>query len=108
MRPGERIHLIGIAGSGAAGVALLLHHVHTPPNPPSARTELPIPPELDRLVLSCLAKNPDDRPQSAKELSRRLAEIEGESAWTDGRAREWWNRHQPGGGGSSLVSAAPA
>jgi UDP-N-acetylmuramate-alanine ligase len=26
MRPEERIHLIGIAGSGAAGVALLLHH----------------------------------------------------------------------------------
>jgi len=25
VRPGERIHLIGIAGSGAAGVALLLH-----------------------------------------------------------------------------------
>jgi UDP-N-acetylmuramate--alanine ligase len=25
-RPGERIHLIGIAGSGAAGTALLLHH----------------------------------------------------------------------------------
>jgi len=26
VRPGERIHLIGIAGSGAAGVALLAHH----------------------------------------------------------------------------------
>ena len=26
VRRGERIHLIGIAGSGAAGVALLLHH----------------------------------------------------------------------------------
>jgi UDP-N-acetylmuramate--alanine ligase len=26
VRPGERIHLIGIAGSGAAGLALLAHH----------------------------------------------------------------------------------
>jgi UDP-N-acetylmuramate--alanine ligase len=26
VRPGERIHVIGIAGSGAAGVALLMHH----------------------------------------------------------------------------------
>lgn len=26
VRPGERIHVIGIAGSGAAGTALLLHH----------------------------------------------------------------------------------
>ena len=76
-------------------MGLLLHHVHTPPNPPSARTELPIPPELDRLVLSCLAKNPDERPQSASELSHRLAEIEVVNAWTNERAREWWNRHHP-------------
>jgi len=26
IRPGERIHVVGIAGSGAAGAALLLHH----------------------------------------------------------------------------------
>jgi UDP-N-acetylmuramate--alanine ligase len=26
VRPGERIHVVGIAGSGAAGTALLLHH----------------------------------------------------------------------------------
>jgi UDP-N-acetylmuramate--alanine ligase len=26
VRPGERIHVVGIAGSGAAGVALLMHH----------------------------------------------------------------------------------
>jgi serine/threonine protein kinase len=76
-------------------MGLLLHHVHTPATPPSAQTELPIPPELDRLVLSCLAKNPDERPQSAKELSHRLAQVEVPSAWTEERAREWWNRHQP-------------
>ena len=57
-------------------MGLLMHHVHTPPVPPSARTELPIPPALDRLVLSCLAKDPADRPQSARELSLRLAEVD--------------------------------
>ena len=57
-------------------MALLLHHAQTPPTPPSARTELPIPAALDDLVLSCLAKNPAERPQSARELSRRLADIE--------------------------------
>ncbi|HEV7365019.1 MAG TPA: serine/threonine-protein kinase [Gemmatimonadales bacterium] len=88
-------------------MGLLLHHVHTTPSAPSARTELLIPAELDRLVLSCLAKDPDARPQSAKELSRRLAEIEVASSWTDERAREWWNRHQPGAARPSPVSAAP-
>jgi serine/threonine-protein kinase len=81
--------------SGETPMALLLHHAHTPPTPPSARTELPIPPALDHLVLSCLAKDPAERPQSARELSRRLAEVEGASAWTEDRARDWWARHHP-------------
>ena len=78
-------------------MGLLMHHIHTPPLPPSARSELPIPPALDRLVLSCLAKDPADRPQSAKELSRRLAEVEGARTWTQDRARDWWVTHQPAG-----------
>ena len=69
-------------------MGLLMQHAQTPPAPPSARTELPIPAALDDLVLSCLAKDPAERPQSARELSRRLAEIEGASAWTQERARE--------------------
>src|SRR5436309_5545840 len=76
-------------------MALLLQHAQTPPTPPSARTDLPIPRALDELVLSCLAKNPGNRPQSARELSLRLAEVEGASAWTQERAREWWATHQP-------------
>jgi serine/threonine-protein kinase len=71
-------------------MGLLLHHAQTPPTPPSARTGRPIPPALDDLVLSCLAKDPADRPQSARELARRLGEVEGASAWTQDRARAWW------------------
>ncbi len=76
-------------------IGLLLKHAQTPPTPPSARTGGPIPPALDRLVLACLAKDPADRPQSARELSSRLAEVEGAGAWTQDRAREWWTTHQP-------------
>ncbi len=75
-------------------MGLLLQHAQTPPTPPSARTDLPIPRALDDLVLSCLAKDPANRPQSARELSLRLAEVEGASAWTQDRAREWWATHQ--------------
>ena len=74
-------------------MALVVHHAHTRPTPPSERSEMPIPPALDRVVMDCLSKNPKDRPQSAKELSRRLAEIAGSEPWTDERAREWWEAH---------------
>jgi serine/threonine-protein kinase len=76
-------------------MGLLLHHAHTPPQPPSTRADRPVPSALDDLVLSCLAKDPAGRPQSARELSRRLAEVEGASAWTQERARDWWLTHQP-------------
>jgi len=81
--------------TGETPLALVLHHAHTPPGAPSAHTELPIPAALDDLVLSCLSKDPAKRPQSARELSRRLGAIEGAGAWTEERAREWWVTHQP-------------
>jgi UDP-N-acetylmuramate--alanine ligase len=47
MRAGERIHLIGIAGSGAAGVALLLHHAGARIDGCDADTPSPYTPPLD-------------------------------------------------------------
>jgi serine/threonine-protein kinase len=87
-------------------MGLLLKHAQAPPAPPSSRTGRSIPPALDDLVLSCLAKDPAQRPQSARELSLRLAEVEGASAWTQDRAREWWATHHPpaGNGGVRLAT----
>jgi serine/threonine-protein kinase len=76
-------------------MGLLLQHAQTAPAAPSSRTDRAIPPALDALVLSCLAKDPAKRPQSARELSLRLAEVEAASAWTQDRARDWWVKHQP-------------
>ena len=74
---------------------LLLAHAHTPPEPPSSRSTLPIPPDLDALVLSCLAKDPEQRPKSARDLLHRLDTIPLPQPWTDARARQWWNEHLP-------------
>jgi plasmid stabilization system protein ParE len=76
-------------------MGLLLQHAQKPAPRPSARTEQPIPSALDDLVLSCLAKDPAQRPQSARELSTRLGEIDGAGGWTQERARAWWAAHQP-------------
>jgi eukaryotic-like serine/threonine-protein kinase len=79
-------------------MGLLLHHAKTMPTLPSAVTDLSIPASLERLVMSCLAKDPADRPQSARELSRRLAEVDGAGDWTEDRARAWWMLHEPAAG----------
>jgi serine/threonine-protein kinase len=83
--------------TAASPMALLLEHAHSVPLPPSARTELPIPPALDALVLACLEKDPASRPQSAGELSLRLGDIGVDEAWTEARARAWWATHRPAG-----------
>jgi serine/threonine-protein kinase len=80
---------------GETAVAVMMHHAHTAPVPVSQRSELPIPAELDRLVLSCLEKDPAKRPQSARELARRLAEIPLATPWTEELAAAWWSRHEP-------------
>jgi eukaryotic-like serine/threonine-protein kinase len=76
-------------------MGMLVQHAQTAPAPPSARTELPIPAALDQLVLDCLAKDPADRPQTAKELSHRLSAIACPGDWTEAKARDWWTLHQP-------------
>jgi hypothetical protein len=71
-------------------MGLLMQHAQAQPSAPSTRTDQPIPVALDELVLACLAKKPEDRPQAARELAHRLACIEGAEAWTQDRARDWW------------------
>ena len=74
---------------------LLLAHVNNPPEPPSSRSEIPIPPELDALVLACLAKDREQRPKSARELLQRLDAVKFDQQWSDKRALEWWTMNLP-------------
>jgi serine/threonine-protein kinase len=60
---------------GDTPLQTILKHLQQTPDPPSRRTDRPIPPELEAAVLACLAKRPDDRPRSARELAQRLAEV---------------------------------
>jgi hypothetical protein len=75
------------------GLKLLVKRLHEEPVPVSARTELSIPGELDRLVMACLSRSPEARP-SARELSRDLARVPVDP-WTEADAMRWWTTHQP-------------
>jgi serine/threonine-protein kinase len=80
--------------AGDTAFKMITQHLHAVPVPPSARTHLPIPPTLEHLVLACLAKPPEDRPQSARQLAQSLDTIEG-PPWSQEEAGRWWSRHHP-------------
>jgi serine/threonine-protein kinase len=73
---------------------LALKHVQTTPDPPSTRTELAIPTALEQIVLTCLAKRPAARPESAAALRALLRDAAPEP-WTDQDAARWWQVHLP-------------
>jgi serine/threonine-protein kinase len=76
--------------TGDSAIQMVALHVSSEPAPPSRHSSFDVPPALDRLVLACLAKKPDDRPATARDLSDRLAECAAEPVWTREDARQWW------------------
>ncbi|HXI30138.1 MAG TPA: serine/threonine-protein kinase [Vicinamibacterales bacterium] len=88
--------------AGDNAVATALAHVNEQPAPPSARSEFQIPPELDAVVIACLAKDPAARPASAADLACRLLETVPVDAWTEEAARAWWELHK-----GALTGTAP-
>jgi serine/threonine-protein kinase len=79
--------------SGAMATAMA--HLTEQPELPSRRSELPIPPSLERIVMACLAKNPDERPQSAAELRAMLDDCKDVPPWSQSDADAWWALHRP-------------
>jgi len=78
---------------GDTPMKMFVQHLHTPAMAPSDRAELPIPAEVDALVLACLEKNPELRPQNATELLRMIDECRTGQSWGPGAARAWWEEH---------------
>jgi len=74
---------------------MLLQHVQAEPIPPSHRTELPIPHELDELVLACLQKDPNKRPQNAEVLLDMAVGCKSGDCWNQDLAKGWWYKHLP-------------
>ena len=71
-------------------IDLCMKHVKDAPEPPSARLGKEVAPELEVLVLRCLAKSPADRPANAAVLLDELDACHLDAAWTQTDARAWW------------------
>ena len=80
--------------TGDTLMKVLTQHLHAVPVPPSQRSELPIPAALEQVVLALLAKKPEERPQTARQVAGALAAIEG-MTWSEEDAARWWRLHHP-------------
>ncbi len=74
---------------GSKTIQVLFAHAHDEVVPPS-RWRPEVPHDLERIVLRCLAKNPDDRFASAEHLKRALDSCAVAGNWDSPQARAWW------------------
>ena len=74
---------------------MIVHHAQTRPVPPSQVSELPIPRQLESILMACLEKDPARRVSSALELDAQLARVPSADPWTNERAQEWWHANSP-------------
>ena len=79
---------------GTSPLAVLMKHGRDAP-PPMLGSIVPVPDDLERLVLQCLEKDPAHRPDDALALERSLARCDLADAWTDEDAAAWWASYWP-------------
>jgi eukaryotic-like serine/threonine-protein kinase len=89
--------------TGSTVVEVCMRHMHSIPPPPSERAA--VPPDLEALILSCLAKDKAGRPPSAAALAATLESCADAHGWTSTRAEAWWATR---GSSHPPTAAAPA
>lgn len=76
--------------SGVSLAELFGKHTSVAPEPSSQRLGRSVDPQLEALIMACLAKSPDARPRSAEELADGLAQCASAGDWTPAAAKTWW------------------
>ncbi len=66
--------------------AILRAHIERTPEPPSQRMDTPLPPDVEAIVMRCLAKSLDERYPNAGVLADTLASCSLSNAWRPGRS----------------------
>jgi len=78
-----------------SAMAMAVAHLTETPEPPSARSELGVPKSLERVIMACIAKRPEERPRSVSELRTMLDNCVDIAPWTAADANHWWALHRP-------------
>ena len=69
-------------------------HGRERPIPPSSRIDCHIPDSLQKIILACLEKKPENRPSTVLELKNVLLHCEIEEPWSQESACIWWQEHE--------------
>jgi len=86
---------------------VLLHQVKDLPLRPSERLGKPVSPDLEALLMRCLAKNPAARPANARELDAALAGCGSAAHWTRELAEDWWRKFSATQSDKTVVTELP-
>jgi serine/threonine-protein kinase len=78
--------------AGRSAVKMLAAHLYEPPAPLTAH-RADVPPDLEAVILKCLAKNPADRFPDVRSLEAALGECDTVKEWTEEDAAAWWQHH---------------
>ena len=89
---------------GNSATKVLMGHLEQAPSAPSD-IGVPVPSAMERVLMTCLEKDPAARPADAGALLDALAEVPVAEPWSRERARAWWDRHYPAGQGSGESGA---
>ena len=90
---------------GKTAVDVCVQHTRAIPVPPSRLAPAAVVPELEAIVLRCLAKRPGERFASAAELAGALRAVP-RGDWDLASARTWWRAHEAAGR-APIRAAAP-
>jgi serine/threonine-protein kinase len=75
--------------TGETAFAIMMAHGRDPVVPPS-QAGASVSEDLERVVLRCLAKKPEDRYANVKALGEALAECSAAADWGSNQADAWW------------------
>jgi eukaryotic-like serine/threonine-protein kinase len=87
---------------GESAMEVCAHQLHT--TPPALPEHVPT--ALAEVLMRCLSKDPDARPQSATELLHALAALD-IPAWTELQARSWWLQRDRDANTHAQAATAP-
>ncbi len=80
---------------GDTVMEVLVRHVNATPPTIHSYLEDTLPDGLEETIQRCLAKDPDERPQTMDEFIHELLAVKCPAPWNFARARRWWEAHVP-------------